>query len=55
MKHPYVITLLNGKSETILSIRDFEYLIYEYLGFEALKYFRYVCPQRQGDTYEHES
>ena len=53
MEYPCVITLLDGKSETILSIKDFEYLIDKYMGFESLKYFRSICSTKEeDDTYE---
>lgn len=40
MGYPYVITLTDGKTETILSVRDFEYLIEKYMGHDALRFFR---------------
>ena len=37
---PRVITLIDGKNETLFSVDDLEYLIDKYMGFDALKYFR---------------
>lgn len=50
MEYPRVITLKNGKNETLMSVRDFEYLIDEYMGFDALRYFRSL--REEGDTNE---
>lgn len=40
MQYPRVITLIDGKNETLFSVDDLEYLIDRYMGFDALKYFR---------------
>lgn len=40
MQYPRVITLIDGKNETLFSVDDLEYLIDLYMGFDALKYFR---------------
>lgn len=40
MQYPRVITLIDGKNETLFSVDDLEYLIDKYMGFDALKYFR---------------
>lgn len=45
MQYPRVITLIDGKNETLFSVDDLEYLIDKYMGFDALKYFR---PESQG-------
>lgn len=37
---PQVIELKNGKCETLLSERDFAYLIEQHMGYEAANYFR---------------
>lgn len=42
MTYPCVITLLDGRNETLLSVRDFEYLIDHYMGMDALRYFRSI-------------
>ena len=40
MKYPIVMTLKDGRNETLFTVQDFEYLIDEFMGFEALQYFR---------------
>ena len=40
MQYPLVLTLKDGKNETLFSVRDFEYLMEKYMGYEAVKYFR---------------
>ena len=44
MQYPRVITLIDGKNETLFSVDDLEYLIDKYMGFymgfDTLKYFR---------------
>lgn len=37
---PRVIELSNGKAETLLTERDFAYLIEQHMGYEAADYFR---------------
>lgn len=37
---PTVISLKDGKVETLLGEKDFEYLIDKYMGFDAVRYFR---------------
>lgn len=37
---PTVMELKNGKVETLLSERDFAYLIEQHMGYEAADYFR---------------
>lgn len=37
---PTVISLKDGKVETLFGERDFEYLIDKYMGFDAARYFR---------------
>lgn len=37
---PTVMELKNGKVETLLSERDFAYLIEQHMGYEAANYFR---------------
>lgn len=36
MQYPRVITLIDGKNETLFSVDDLEYLIDRYMGFDAL-------------------
>lgn len=50
MEYPRVITPKDGKNETLMSVRDFEYLIDEYMGFDALRYFRLL--REEGGTRE---
>lgn len=40
MPYPLVLTLIDGKNETLFSVRDFEYLMEKYMGYEAVKFFR---------------
>ena len=40
MKYSIVVTLKDGRNETLFTVQDFEYLIDEFMGFEALQYFR---------------
>lgn len=40
MQYPCVITLKDGKNETLFTVQDFEYLIDKYMGFDAVRYFR---------------
>lgn len=40
MQYPRVITLIDGKNETLFSVDDLEYLIDKYMGYDTLKYFR---------------
>ena len=40
MQYPRVITLIDGKNETLLSVDDLEYLIDKYMGYDTLRYFR---------------
>lgn len=42
MTYPCMITLLDGRNETLFSVRDFEYLIDRYMGMDALRYFRSI-------------
>lgn len=37
---PTVISLKDGKVETLFDERDFEYFIDKYMGFDAVRYFR---------------
>lgn len=34
------VLMIAGKPETIFKVRDFEYLVEKYMGYEAAKYFR---------------
>ena len=38
MPYPLVLTLIDGKNETLFSVRDFEYLMEKYMGYEAVKF-----------------
>lgn len=38
MKYPIVMTLKDGRNETLFTVQDFEYLIDEFMGFDALQY-----------------
>ena len=40
MQYPLLITLKDGKNETLMCDSDFEYLIDKYMGFDSLRYFR---------------
>lgn len=40
MDFPKTITLRDKKTETLLTVQDFEYLVDKYMGFEALRFFR---------------
>lgn len=40
MPYPLVLTLIDGKNETLFSVRDFEYLMEKYMGYEEVKFFR---------------
>lgn len=39
MDFPKTITLRDKKTETLLTVQDFEYLVDKYMGFEALRFF----------------
>lgn len=39
---PNVITLKDGKNETLFNVDDFIYLIEKYMGYDAANYFRLV-------------
>lgn len=47
MQYPRVITLIDGKNETLFSVDDLEYLIDKYMGFDALKYFRALREEQE--------
>lgn len=49
MQYPGVITLIDGKNETLFSVDDLEYLIDKYMGFDALKYFRALREERPNE------
>lgn len=40
MDFPKTITLRDKKTETLLTVQDFEYLVDKYMDFEALRFFR---------------
>ena len=40
MQYPRVITLIDGKNETLFSVDDLEYLIDKYMGFDTLRQHR---------------
>lgn len=46
MQYPRVITLSDGKNETLFSVENFAYLIDRYMGFDALQYFRALLEER---------
>lgn len=45
MDFPKTITLRDKKTETLLTVQDFEYLVDKYMGFEALR-FSETCGKR---------
>lgn len=45
---PTVISLKDGKVETLFAERDFEYLIDKYMGFDAVRYFRELVQDYEG-------
>jgi hypothetical protein len=40
MQYPRVMTLKDGKNETLFTVQDFEYLVDKYMGMDAVRYFR---------------
>lgn len=51
---PQVIELKNGKCETLLSERDFAYLIEQHMGHEAADYFRKLMEELEAYREEDE-
>ena len=49
---PTVISLKDGKVETLFSERDFEYLIDKYMGFDAARYFRELVQEYKDELEE---
>lgn len=47
---PRVIELLDKKVETLFNRQDFEYLLEQYMGYEAVQYFRDVIEEIE-DSY----
>ena len=47
---PRVIELLDKKVETLSNRQDFEYLLEQYMGYEAVQYFRDVIEEIE-DSY----
>ena len=47
---PKVIELLDKKVETMFNRQDFEYLLEQYIGYEAVQYFRDVIEEIE-DSY----
>ena len=42
MQYPRVLTMKDGKNETLFTVDDFEYLIDRYMGYDAVRYFRSI-------------
>lgn len=49
---PDVIALSNGRVETCFGVRDFEYLIDKYLGYDAVRYFRELMAEKDAAVEE---
>lgn len=55
---PTVMQLSNGKVETLLTERDFAYLIEQHMGYEAADYFRELMEELEryrGEDEEYDS
>lgn len=49
---PRVITLKDGRCETLFSNRDFEYLIKKYMGCESVQFFRDALAEKDEEMEE---
>lgn len=52
MDYPRTITLRGGKTETMLTVQDFEYLVDSYKGFEALRFLRGLREESEAEIRE---
>lgn len=52
MDYPRTITLRGGKTEIMLTVQDFEYLVDSYMGFEALRFPRGLREESEAEIRE---
>lgn len=52
MDYPRTITLRGGKTETMLTVQDFEYLVDSYMSFEALRFLRGLREESEAEIRE---
>lgn len=52
MDYPRTITLRGGKTETMRTVQDFEYLVDSYMGFEALRFLRGLREESEAEIRE---
>lgn len=52
MDYPRTITLRGGKTETMLTVQDFEYLVDSYMGFEARWFLRGLREESEAEIRE---
>lgn len=52
MQYPRVLTMKDGRNETLLTVQDFEYLIDRYMGYDALRYFRSIYEEAETERGE---
>lgn len=43
---PRVISLNDGKVETLFNLQDFEYLLEQYMGYDSVQYFRELIVEK---------
>lgn len=49
---PRVISLNDGKVETLFNPQDFEYLLERYMGYDSVQYFRELIAEKDTDLEE---